>query len=134
MKWSTLFASILGDKDTDVSEFLKSQNSNQNSSSPESEKQTTIQTAIKHVSQPESQSVNSTQHIIEQNQLTKEQFDALNARIKELETANKELLLKGTVDAPPIQSPEEIIYNLCVGRSNNNGKQLNTNTEQRGKS
>lgn len=117
MKWSELFATVLGEKDVDVSNSTESE---------KSEQETSTVTKESDNSKTKEELNNSAQNF------TKEQFDALNARIKELEQANKDLALKGTVDAPPAVSPEEIIYNLCVGRSNNGKQNSNTNTAEHG--
>lgn len=129
MKWSELFASILGDRDTDVMKLPESQASTQSTTTAPTSVPDTTTTTQSPVTEAQHLS-NSTTTTTAQN-LTQEQFDALNARIEELESANRELALKGTVDAPPSMSPEEIIYNLCVGRSNNGKQSNNSNTTER---
>lgn len=129
MKWSELFASILGDKDTDVTKLPESHPTTPSVPPVPTTKPSNTTTEQLHIQEVQQPSNNSPTTTTAPN-FTQEQFDALNARIKELEQANKDLALKGTVDAPPAMSPEEIIFNLCVGRSNNGKQDSNTNTSE----
>lgn len=125
MKWSELFASLLGERDTDVSQSPDSQESIQKSL-PETSQQPITIPNIQQNTDALSQFNNSTQKTIGQN-LTQEQFDALNSRIAELEEANRELVLRGSVTKHEVATPESLIYSLCVER-NNNGKTDNSNS------
>lgn len=125
MKWSELFASLLGERDTDVSQSQDSQESIQKSL-PETSQQPITIPNIQQNTDALSQFNNSTQKTIGQN-LTQEQFDALNSRIAELEQANRELTLRGSVTKQEVATPESLIYSLCVER-NNNGKTDNSNS------
>lgn len=128
MKWSELFANILGEKDTEVS----TTSGNIGATTQEHSQVTTL--AGNTQEQVESTNVqlpvqvsNSMQTQSAPN-LTQEQFDALNRKIAELEAANRELLLNGaSQDQTPEATPESLIYSLCVER-NGHGKQNTTNS------
>lgn len=131
MKWSELFAGILGEKDVEVgsspspSSNSQTQSNSQVEDSVGNKEATAPVTSESHSSQ--SQQNNGTQQTGVQN-LTQSQFDALNAKIAELEAANRELLLNGaSQNQTPEATPESLIYSLCVER-NGHGKQSTKNS------
>lgn len=126
MKWSELFASILGDKDVDVSQPTVQSQSIQQPSVSTPEQPTTTPTVSQQNTEPSSQQNSSAQNVAAPN-LTQESFDALNKRIAELESANRDLLMNGTARQQPAATPESLIYSLCVER-NNHGKQTGQNS------
>ena len=134
MKWSEFFAGLLGDKDTDVSVpslDVSGIQSNQNVSIQDNSNGEQLHLSNKQdIPSGQSTTVLNTvtnQSTNDQNQeFTKQQFDALNARIKQLEDANKALLLQGSADTVQPKTDEEILYSLCVG-GRNHGKESDSN-------
>lgn len=110
MKWSEFFGRRFMESEVpaDLSEL---QNNAQIQENSNLQSQQNVEDGTSGSAQT-SQQINSTNSDA-QNQ----QFDALNAKIRELEEANRKLVMRGSLQEQPHQkTDEEIILDLCVNR------------------
>lgn len=117
MKWSELFSTLLGLKDVDVPESFVQNGGAQLPPSQFSGTSVADAGDAKKDLQPPSTIGNGATPEVTVNPEISKEFDALNARIKELEEANKQLVMQGSIPQTPQLTDEELIYNLCVGRT-----------------
>lgn len=125
-KWSELFAKLLGDKDEMNIESTALNTTTQQTSQVGTELTNTQQQSATSSTTNTSE---TSKDIVGQNQqtsFTREEFNALNARIKELEEANRQLVTQGEFQPEHKMTDEEIIMDLCVGRRRNGEKYNNT--------
>lgn len=129
MKWSELFGNLLGDKDVDITPATTTTNQMQSTQGEgQSHTDANILTTANSLPDSTQQTTSTTTPSNDQNH-TQQEFDMLNARIKELEKANLQLIMQGSLkDTEPEKTDEEIIMDLCVGRRRNGAKINNSNS------
>lgn len=108
MKWSEFFGKRF--MESEVPEDL----SNANVEQMQKEQQISTHSNVENT-ELQSKNAQISEASTNQNQ-SKSEFDALNAKVAELQEANRKLLMRGTLKEEKPQTDEEIIMDLCVNR------------------